>query len=147
MTGKEFKEKKAQIGALRTSAQYDQARDMTTFLIQDLFQERKFTRIVDLFYSNLCRPSESFYSFEIAYSLSEIGYIDDAEAIYEHLLRHDSENSAVLNNLSHIKESKHQISEAFDLIRKAYELTPYDEVIAENYENLLRLIRQKQVSL
>jgi len=139
MTGKEFKEKKAQIGALRTSAQYDQARDMTMFLIQDLFQERKFTRIVDLFYSNLCHPPETFYSFEIAYSLGEMGYIDEAEAIYEHLLRYDSENSAILNNLSYIKETKHQIPEAFDLIRKAYELAPYDEVIAENYESRLSI--------
>ncbi len=144
MTGKEFKEHTAHIEALRTASQFEQARELALSLIHGLFQERKFTRIVDLFYSTACDQPESFFSFEVAYSLSEMGYIDDAEAVYEYLLQHDSENSALLNNLSHIKETKHKIPEAFELIRKAYELTPHDDVIVENYQNLLAIIRQQQ---
>ena len=144
MTGKEFKEHTTHIDALRMASQFEQARELTVYLIQELFQERKFTRIADLFYSGLCDPPEHFFSFEIAYSLSEMGYIDDAEAVYEHLLRYDSENTTLLNNLSHIKETRHQIPEAFELIRKAYELAPHDDVIGENYQNLLTIIRQKQ---
>ncbi len=144
MTGKEFKEHTTHIEALRSASQFEQAHESTIYLIQELFQERKFTRIADLFYSSFCDPPEHFLSFEIAYSLSEMGYIDDAEGVYEHLLRYDSENSTLLNNLSHIKETKHQIPEAFELIRKAYELAPHDDVIVENYQNLLNIIRQKQ---
>ena len=135
MTGKEFKEKKARIETLLSASQDDQARELTGFLIQDLFQERKFAKIVDLFYSDFCTPQEAFYSFEIAYSLSELGYLDEAVAIYEYLLEENPDNSAILNNLSYIKETRHQISEAFDLIRRAYEIAPHDKVIVENYKN------------
>lgn len=144
MTGKEFKEQTTHIDALRKASQVEQARELTAALIHNLFQERKFPKIAELFYSDLCDPPEHFLSFEIAYSLEEMGYLDDAEAVYERLLQYDSENSALLNNLSHIKETKHQFPEAFELIRKAYELAPHDDVIAGNYQNLLTIIRQQQ---
>jgi hypothetical protein len=144
MTGKELKEKKVQLQELLSSLQFDQARDLTLFLIQDLFQERKFVKIVELFYSDVCEAQETFYTFEVAYALSETGYIDEAENVYEYLLQSGTTNSAILNNLSHIKETKHQIKEAFDLIRRAYELDPHDEVIAGNYLNLLSIIQKQE---
>jgi tetratricopeptide (TPR) repeat protein len=144
MTGKEFKDKTAQIQELLSSFQFDQAGELTLFLIQDLFQERKFAKIVELFYSDFCDPRENFYTFEVAYALSEAGYLEEAENIYESLLQNGSVNSAILNNLSHIKESKNQLKEAFELIRQAYELDPHDEVIAGNYLNLLALIQKQE---
>jgi tetratricopeptide (TPR) repeat protein len=145
MTGKEFKERKAYIETLRKTSELDQARELTVFLIEDLFRARKFTRIVELFYSTICEPQKSFYSFEIAYALSETGYLDEAEAIYEYLLQQDPENSAILNNLSHIKATKNHLHEAFSLVQKAHEIAPYDDVIAENYQNLLSLIQKQQI--
>ena len=144
MTGKEFKEKKAHIEELLCSSQFDQAREIALFLIDDLFQERKFTKIVEFFYSDICEPQQNFYTFEVAYALSETGYIDEAENVYEYLLRYESSNPAILNNLSHIKETKHQIKQAFDLIQKAYEIDPHDEVIAENYLNLLSILQKQE---
>lgn len=144
MTGKEFKEKKAHIEELLCSSQFDQAREIALFLIDDLFQERKFTKIVEFFYSDICEPQQNFYTFEVAYALSETGYIDEAENVYEYLLRYESSNPAILNNLSYIKETKHQIKQAFDLIQKAYEIDPHDEVIAENYLNLLSILQKQE---
>lgn len=144
MTGKELKEKMAHIAALRAAEKFEQARDRTFFLLQDLFQERKFTRIAEVFSSPICQPQNAYYMFEVAYALSEIGQLDEAEQIYETLLRDEADNPALLNNLSHIKETKLQIAEAFDLIRRAYELNPHDEVIAGNYRNLLALIRTQE---
>jgi len=144
MTGKEFKEKKAHIQELVSALEFDQARELTLFLIKDLFQVRKFTKIVELFYSDLWELQENFYTFEVAYALSETGYVDEAENVYEYLLRYESNNSVILNNLSHLKEAKNQINEAFDLIRRAYEIDPHDEVIAGNYLNLLSIVQEQE---
>jgi tetratricopeptide (TPR) repeat protein len=144
MTGKEFREKKAHIQQLRSVSKTEQARNLTFFLFKDLFQERKFSQIVELFYSEVCEPQESFYTFEVAYALSETGYPAEAESVYEALLAQEGNNSAILNNLSHLKEARHQLAEAFELIRRAYELDPHDEVIAGNYMNLLAVVQQYQ---
>lgn len=144
MTGKEFKEEKAKIQELRSFSHFDQARTFTIRLIETLFQEHKFSRIVELFYSDVCTPPETFYIFEVAYSLSELGYIDESEKVYEHLLAHESNNSVLLNNLSHIKRQKNQLGEAFELIRKAHEIFPQDEIIAENYHQLFTIVQQQQ---
>lgn len=146
MTGKEFKAEKLKIEELRSFSHGDQARTFTILLIERLFQERKFTRIVELYHSDICSPQEEFSMFEIAYSLNELGYVDDSEHIYEHLLLHESDNSVILNNLSHIKRQKNQFRDAFELIQRAHELVPQDEVIAENYQQLFAVV-QKQESL
>ncbi len=144
MTGKEFKAEKAKIQELRTLSHFDQARIFTVRLIENLFQERKFSRIVELYYSDVCTPQDTFYLFEVAYSLHELGFVDESETIYEHLLKHESNNSVILNNLSHIKREKYQFKEAFELIRHAHEMVPQDEVIAENYQDLLVLLQTQQ---
>lgn len=145
MTGKEFKEEKAKIQELRSCHHLDQARSLTFHLIKKLFQEYKFARIVELYYSELCHPRESFYTFEVAYALSETDYLDESEKVYEYLLAYEAHNTAILNNLSDIKRAKNQIHEAFELIQHAYQLAPQDEIIAGNYQQLLALIEQQEV--
>lgn len=144
MTGKEFKEEQAKIQALRCQSDYSQARALTFALIGQLFVEQKFRKIVELYHSELCEPRESFYTFEIAYALSETDHLDEAESIYEYLLKYEAHNTAILNNLSHIKHLKKHISEAFELIRKAYELVPQDKIIAGNYHHLLTITQEKE---
>ena len=146
MTGKEFKTETSKIAELRSLSRLDQARNFTVLLIERLFLERKFTWIVELYHSDICSPQESFYMFEVAYSLNELGYIDDSERIYEHLLLHESDNSVILNNLSHIKRQKNQFRDAFELIQRAHELVPQDEVVTENYQQLFAVV-QRQESL
>ena len=143
MTGKEFKEEQAKIRELRLYSNFKQARDLTLLLIKSLFQEHKFSKIVELFYSDICTPPEMFYLFEVAYALNELDYIDESETVYEYLLLHESNNLTVLNNLSHIKRSKNQLQEAFELIQRAYELGPQDETIASNYHQLLTILQEK----
>ncbi len=145
MTGKEFKAEKSKIEELLSFSHVDQARTVTIILIERLFQERKFTRIVELYHSNICSPQENFFMFEIAYSLNELDYVDDAEHIYEHLLLHESDNSVILNNLSHIKRRKNQFRDAFELIQRAHELVPQDEVIAENYQQLFAVVQKQEL--
>jgi tetratricopeptide (TPR) repeat protein len=144
MTGKECKEEQAKIQALRAQSDYSQARALTVALIEQLFVEQKFRKIVELYHSDLCEPRESFYTFEIAYALSETEHLDEAESMYEDLLKYEANNTAILNNLSHIKHLKNRISEAFDLIRRAYELGPQDKIIASNYHHLLAITQEKE---
>ena len=146
MTGKEFKEEKAKIQDLRTCSHFDQARALTLHLVQKLFEEHKFGKIVELFHSNLCEPKEYFYAFEIAYALSETEHIDEAENIYEYLLVYESDNTAILNNLSHIKQIKSQLREAFKLIQRAYEIVPQDEIISSNYHHLFTIIQEQEAT-
>ncbi|MBD3305625.1 hypothetical protein GF339_04530, partial [candidate division KSB3 bacterium] len=144
MTGKEFKEETTRIRELRSYDHFDQAHSLTLLLIKKLFQRQKFSRIVELFHSELCEPREQFYTFEVAYALSETECLDESEVIYEHLLTYETNNVAVLNNLSHIKSAKNQLYEAFELIRRAYEIGPQDEIIAGNYRRLLDIIQKQE---
>ena len=144
MTGKEFKVEKSKIEELRSFSHFDQARTLTVILIEKLFQERKFERIVELFHSDVCAPTEMFYTFEVAYSLNELGFLDESERVYEHLLAQESDNSVILNNLSYIKRAKNQYQEAFELIRRAYDIVPNDEVISQNYRQISAIVQEHQ---
>lgn len=144
MTGKEFKVEKSKIEELRSFSHFDQARTLTVILIEKLFQERKFERVVELFHSDLCAPTDMFYTFEVAYSLNESGFLDESERVYEHLLTLEADNSVILNNLSYIKRAKHQYQEAFELIRRAYDIVPNDEVISQNYRQISAIVQEHQ---
>ncbi|GAK49330.1 TPR domain protein [Candidatus Moduliflexus flocculans] len=144
MTGKEFKVEKSKIEELRSFSHFDQARTLTIILIEKLFQERKFERIVELFHSDVCAPPETFYIFEVAYSLNELGFLDESERVYEHLLTYESDNSVILNNLSYIKRAKNQYQEAFELIRRAYDIVPNDEIISQNYRQISAIVQEHQ---
>ena len=144
MTGKEFKVEKTKIEELRAVSHFDQARTLTMILLEKLFQERKFAKIVEVFHSELCAPPEQFYTFDVAYSLNELGFIDESEQVYEALLAREAENSVILNNLSHIKRAKNQLQEAFELIRRAHSLVPHDEIILQNYRQLLAIVQEQQ---
>lgn len=56
----------------------------------------------------------------------------------------DPKNSSVLNNLSNIKKEKGFTEQAFDLIQRAYEIEPDDEIISRNYNNLLSIVQEKE---
>ncbi len=142
MTGKEFKEEKTKIQELRSCNNLDQARNLTLHLIKQLYQEYKYGKIVELYYSELCQPHEQFYVFEIAYALSETNNFDESEKMYESLLTYETYNTAILNNLSHLKRSKNEIQEAFELIQRAYQILPHDEIIAASYHQLFMLIEE-----
>lgn len=108
--------------------------------ILDFFQKKEYSRIVHMFHSDLCTPKESFYLFEVAYSLAESANStkqetlrDEAEIVYEHLLRQSPSNTAVMNNLSVIKNFKNNIEDAYKLIKRAYELDPHDQIVAKNF--------------
>jgi len=76
--------------------------------------------------------------------LNEHGQYDEAERIYEFILASEPQNAAVLNNLSNLKKAKGEIDLAYDLIQKAFELDPKDEIISRNHENLTLIVRERE---
>lgn len=121
--------------------------DKTSFLedqISDLFKEKKYSVIADIFQNEDCR-SVIDNSFEVAYSLNEMSKYDQAELVYTNIIDYDSENTAVLNNLSNLKKKKKRYNEAFDLIAKAYFLDNEDEIIVNNYNALKKIIEEREI--
>lgn len=143
MTNKDFKDRQAKIKELIVQNQLEAAYQYAFQVMTELFQEKDYSKIVNLYTSNLLQKKEVFYIFEVAYSLCEENYTDEAEKIYEFLLAAQPQNSAILNNLSNIKSNKNKIDEAFDLIQKAHELEQEDEIITRNYQNLLGKIHER----
>lgn len=113
-------------------------------LIDELFEEKDFSKIVEIFHSNLITSKEHLFVFEVAYSLVEKGFKKEAEKVYEYLLDLDPRNSSVLNNLSNIKKENGLTEQAFDLIQRAYEIEPNDEIISRNYNNLFSIVQEKE---
>jgi len=144
MNVKEFNKRKKEIKAHVEAGYLEEATDSCVELIEELFQEKKYAKVVEVFQSNLITPKEELFVFEVAYSLVEKGYKNEAEGVYEYLLKTDQKNSSVLNNLSNIKKEKGFIEEAFDIIQRANEIDPDDEIISRNYNNLLSIVQEKE---
>ncbi len=144
MTKKKFKEITNEAKKSKTAGDVAHANYLIETLIQDLFQEQKYREVMKLFNSDLIEEKETFYNFEVAYSLNEAGDVTAAEEVYESILQWEKNNSSVLNNLSNIKKSKGQIKTAFRLIQKAKKLDPKDEIINNNYESLLNIINEQE---
>lgn len=141
---KDFNKRKKEIKVHIEAGCIKDALDICKDLIEELYEEKDFSRIIELFHSKIISPKERFFTFEVAFSLVELGYKNEAEKVYEYLLVQNPINSSVLNNLSNIKKEKDLIEPAFDLIQKAYEIDPDDEIISRNYNNLLSIVQEKE---
>ncbi len=113
---------------------------------EELHNEKKYDLIVENFKKiwKIVSDKESFYSFELAFAFDKIEDEEFAEKVYEHLLREEPNNTAVLNNLSNIKKRKRKFKEAFDLISTAYDIEPTDDIISNNYDALNQIITEQR---
>lgn len=122
---------------------FDLMNESWNYLVQELFKTKQFGEIAELFKKEIV-TTDWCTSFEAAYALADQKMDEDAETIYEFLLYHEPDNTAVLNNLSNIKKKKWETQEAFEMIEKAYKITwEKDEIIKNNYDSLLKIINEK----
>jgi tetratricopeptide (TPR) repeat protein len=136
ITDKEFKAKLGSFKSLRNSIS---VRDFVSTIeeyIEELYGQNEHSRIVEIFHSDFCYPKVNYYFFEVAFSLNKNGFVDEAEIVYENILRTQPNNTAVLNNLSLIKLSKNKINEAYKLINHGYEVDPHDQNISTNIKTI-----------
>lgn len=143
MLKKEFKEAKDCIKVLLND-DFESGKIIYTNLIEELFQEKQYHLIVDLFSSKFVEPKDAFYCFEVAYSFNDENRKTDAKAVYEALLRDDPDNPCILNNLSNLCKEFGEIDEAWKHIQKASKNDPDDEIIQNNFNNLATLIQEKE---
>jgi tetratricopeptide (TPR) repeat protein len=144
MKKKEFQDRKKEIRGLFDDSKIDLAEIEAIELVHELHADGNYAYIVELYNSKFIHTKEILWIFEVAYALNEQGYTSKAEIIYEHLAEKEPKNSAVLNNLSNIKKDKGDISAAFGLIQRAYDIKSDDEIISRNYENLSSLVREQE---
>lgn len=135
MNKKEYKEIVSHFSFLITQGEVDTASLELNDLIQKLFKNKEY-RIVSDLYSVFALKIEDLESFEVAFSLNECGLKSKSEIIYDSLLEYEPNNSAILNNLSHIKKEKGDISTAYKMITKALEISPEDTIIRNNFNSL-----------
>ena len=141
MKNKEIKEKMKVLKKLYNEEKFDDAHSQSESFVLDLFKEKKYSDIVEA-----DKKLESVpIIFEVAYAYNEIGDLNKAEEIYEYILSSPGEenNAAILNNLSNIKKENKDINKAYELIRKAFKIDCKDEIIKRNYENISRIIQEK----
>jgi len=144
MTNKEFQKRKKEIHALIEESEHEEAMELAHELVEELHSKKEYDKVVELFLSKFIEPKSNLYSFEVAYALVNQNRESEAEPIYEYIVSASPKNSAALNNLSNIKKNKGKIEEAFDLIQRAYEIEPDDDIISNNYNNLSAIIREKE---
>lgn len=144
MTKKEITEKIRDIKKLIQEDEEFSASLEFEELIGQLHNEKKYTPVIESFnkISKLSSSSELYYSFELAFAFVELDNDSMAAKVYEYLLILNPENTAILNNLSNIKKRKRKFKEAFDLISRAYEIEPNDEIISNNYNTLNQKISE-----
>ena len=94
--------------------------------------------------SKIISDKALLFTFELAYSYVELNDENSAEKVYEFILSNEPKNSAVLNNLSNIKKRKRKFKEAFDLISRAIQIEPSDEIITNNYDNLNQIVSEQR---
>ena len=142
MNKKAINQKIKLLKKLYDEEKFDEAHTESESFVLQLFKEKKYKDIVEA-----DKKLESIpIIFEVAYAYNEIGDESKAEEIYETILSFPGEenNLAILNNLSNIKKTKGKIKEAFDLIQKAKKIDNDDEIINNNYQNLLEMINEQE---
>jgi len=144
MNQKEFQKRKSEIKNLYNQGNFEDAEALCLDLVYELFEEKQYSRIADLYNTGFVNPKRHLWIFEVAYALNEHGQYDEAERIYEFILASEPQNAAVLNNLSNLKKAKGEIDLAYDLIQKAFELDPKDEIISRNHENLTLIVHERE---
>lgn len=135
MNKKEYKEIVDHFSFLIAHGETDTANSELIDLLQKLFTNKEY-RIVSDLYSVFALKVDDLESFEVAFSLNECGLKSKSENIYESLLKYEPNNSSILNNLSNIKKEKGDISTAYKLIAKAFEVSPEDTIIRNNFNSL-----------
>lgn len=135
MNKKEYKEIVDHFSFLIAQGEADSANSELIDLIQKLFKNKEYRTVSDL-YSVFALKVDDLESFEVAFSLNECGLKSKSESIYESLLEYEPNNSSILNNLSNIKKEKGDISTAYKIISKAFEISPEDTIIRNNFNSL-----------
>lgn len=143
MLKKDYLAAKKEVKSLYTDEQ-ELAFDLANEIITLLFEDKQYDLIVDLYSSKFLINKQRIFSFELAYALNERNKSDDAELIYEDLLKQEPNNTSMLNNLHLIYKKNDKTDDAWNLIRRAYELNPSDEVISRNFESLADEISIKE---
>lgn len=139
MEKQKFKKILKEIKRMVDDGEDELANDFAGTIIEDLYKERDFPKIAEIFENQWfgTRNVPAFTSFEVAYALSELGETSEAEKIYESLLKENSDNTSVLNNLAIIKEKKWELKKALQYIKKAEKLSwKADEVISRNFKRI-----------
>jgi len=143
MTKKEFQRRKKEIRNLYDNGNAGIGGELASELVRELYADKKLDLILDLYNSDFLFPKNSLWIFEVAYALNECKSKSEAERIYDHIVSLQPKNASALNNLSNLKKERGLITEAFDLIRRAYDIQK-DEIITRNYECLLTIIRERE---
>ncbi|WPS85285.1 DUF2726 domain-containing protein (plasmid) [Brevibacillus halotolerans] len=108
-----------------------------------LFDKKEYKIIAELYMRGLADRSR-FY-FEVAYSLSECGYIQEAIMVYEKAIAEDKGTSAIYNNLGVIYAKSENDEKAMECYGKALELDS-EYITAKNNLNIIksRLKKKKE---
>lgn len=144
MDFKAFHKQRKKIDDTWKEGREEDALELAQLLIEDLWEEKDYAHIVEVYDAPDLQPKESLYSFELAYALVERKRNSDAERIYETILESEPQNSSVLNNLHIIKKGKDQLEEAWKLIQRAKEISPKDEIIDRNYNSMKSLFEERK---
>lgn len=118
--------------------------DEVIFRLWEEKTEDKFSEIVKL--SQLFKwnyQKESLCLFEIAYAYAECDLTNDAQTIYEFILKKEPNNTAVLNNLGVIYNSNKQYEKALEFYKRANELEPQKELYINNIKSTEKSIEEQ----
>lgn len=141
---KAFAAQKKEVEDAWRDGREEDALELARLLIDDLWEDKDYSHIVEVHDILGLEPRQSLYSFELAYALVEKRRPGDAERIYEAILANEPRNSSVLNNLHIIKKNKDQIEDAWKLIQRAKQLAPTDEIIDRNFNSMRTLFDERK---
>lgn len=146
MTKKEINERAKVIRDLLKEDDLPTAADEFKSFAYDLHTDKQHSELLTEYFKfkKLLANSSVFYCFELAYAYNQKSDDRSSEIVYEYLLLDEPDNTSMLNNLSNIKKADRKYKEAFDLISKAYEIDPNDEIISNNYESLNHIILEEK---
>lgn len=146
MTQKELNEKVKEIIILIQEDNEYEASILFDELASSLHSQKQYGDIIKAFNktAKIISDKTLLFTFELAYSYAELNDENSAEKVYEFILSNEPKNSAVLNNLSNIKKRKRKFKEAFDLISRAIQVEPDDEIITNNYDNLNQIVSEQR---
>jgi tetratricopeptide (TPR) repeat protein len=120
--------------------------EQLSYDMESLFKLKKYNIIVDLYFLLKSNPNilKIDSLFEIAYSLKELNYVDEAILVYKKSIDLHGGSSSVYNNLAIIYEEKKYTNKAIEFIKKAKKLSKDDLIVESNYKRILTKVSSKK---
>lgn len=113
-------------------------------IVKKLFRSKQYSFVVRVAdFLTLNEICNSDCAFECAYSYAEVNR-DNAQSIYEDIIKKEKRDSSAINNLGVIYERKGALGDAKDCFSSAFNISPDNDIYRKNLDRIINKMKEME---